>query len=89
MKLFEDRIGQHASKCTAEQHSFGMSEAERNRRIQEEAKRNALNVDIGIFLIIKINIAICRIWCIDGSVAWCMSLRIMAWVLGLCRCISL
>ncbi|VDN08177.1 unnamed protein product [Thelazia callipaeda] len=37
------RIGQHASKCTAEQHSFGMSEAERVKRLQEEAKKNALN----------------------------------------------
>ncbi|VDN58698.1 unnamed protein product [Dracunculus medinensis] len=46
IRKVSDRIGQHASKCTAEQHSFGMSEAERNRRIQEEAKRNALNVDI-------------------------------------------
>uniref|UniRef100_A0A915BPH7 Exocyst complex component n=2 Tax=Parascaris univalens TaxID=6257 RepID=A0A915BPH7_PARUN len=40
------RIGQHASKCTAEQHSFGMSEAERNKRIQDEAKRNAQNIQI-------------------------------------------
>ncbi|VDK43756.1 unnamed protein product [Anisakis simplex] len=40
------RIGQHASKCTAEQHSFGMSDAERNKRIQDEAKRNAENVSV-------------------------------------------
>ncbi|VDN34027.1 unnamed protein product [Gongylonema pulchrum] len=40
------RIGQHASKCTAEQHSFGMTEAERTKRMQEEARKNALNGDV-------------------------------------------
>ncbi|MFH4980881.1 hypothetical protein AB6A40_007590 [Gnathostoma spinigerum] len=40
------RIGQHASKCTAEQHSFGFTQAEKNRKIQEEATRNAHNVQI-------------------------------------------
>uniref|UniRef100_A0A0N5ALF3 Exocyst complex component n=1 Tax=Syphacia muris TaxID=451379 RepID=A0A0N5ALF3_9BILA len=40
------RIGQHASKCTAEQHSFGLYEVERNRKIQEEAKRSAESIHI-------------------------------------------
>ncbi|KAL3981604.1 Exocyst complex subunit Sec15-like family protein [Acanthocheilonema viteae] len=40
------RIGQHASKCTAEQHSFGMTEAERVKRLQEETKKNAVNGDV-------------------------------------------
>ncbi|VDD94048.1 unnamed protein product [Enterobius vermicularis] len=40
------RIGQHASKCTAEQHSFGFYETDRNKRIQEEAKRNVESVQI-------------------------------------------
>lgn len=48
---FSGRIGQHASRCTAEQHSFGMTEAERVKRLQEEAKKNAVNGDVGRFLI--------------------------------------
>lgn len=44
------RIGQHASKCTAEQHSFGMTEAERVKRLQEEAKKNVVNGDIVLSL---------------------------------------
>uniref|UniRef100_A0A1I7X919 Vps54_N domain-containing protein n=1 Tax=Heterorhabditis bacteriophora TaxID=37862 RepID=A0A1I7X919_HETBA len=37
------RIGRHASRCTAEQHSFGVSEMERTRRLQQEAKQMTKN----------------------------------------------
>ncbi|EPB79119.1 putative exocyst complex subunit Sec15 [Ancylostoma ceylanicum] len=42
------RIGRHASRCTAEQHSFGVSEAERARRLQQEAKQKLVDVEIAV-----------------------------------------
>ncbi|WKX95838.1 hypothetical protein Q1695_012353 [Nippostrongylus brasiliensis] len=42
------RIGRHASKCTAEQHSFGVSEMERARRLQQEAKQKCPDVEIAV-----------------------------------------
>ncbi|KAK6732570.1 hypothetical protein RB195_016751 [Necator americanus] len=42
------RIGRHASRCTAEQHSFGVSETERARRLQQEAKQKLVDVEIAV-----------------------------------------
>ncbi|GMT35890.1 hypothetical protein PFISCL1PPCAC_27187, partial [Pristionchus fissidentatus] len=42
------RVGLHACKCTAEMHSFGISEADRVRKLQEEARKNAVNVKVAI-----------------------------------------
>ncbi|CAJ0608267.1 unnamed protein product [Cylicocyclus nassatus] len=42
------RIGRHASRCTAEQHSFGVSEAERAQRLQQEAKQKLVDVEIAV-----------------------------------------
>ncbi|GMT06850.1 hypothetical protein PENTCL1PPCAC_29024, partial [Pristionchus entomophagus] len=42
------RIGLHACKCTAEMHSFGVSEADRVRKLQEEARKNAVSVNVAI-----------------------------------------
>ncbi|GMR61873.1 hypothetical protein PMAYCL1PPCAC_32068, partial [Pristionchus mayeri] len=42
------RIGLHANKCTAEMHSFGVSEADRVRKLQEEARKNAVSVKVAI-----------------------------------------
>nr|CDJ86544.1 Exocyst complex subunit Sec15 domain containing protein [Haemonchus contortus]CDJ96443.1 Exocyst complex subunit Sec15 domain containing protein [Haemonchus contortus] len=42
------RIGRHASRCTAEQHSFGVSEAERARKLQQEAKQKFVDVEIAV-----------------------------------------
>lgn len=55
---FKGRIGQHASKCTAEQHSFGFYETDRNKRIQEEAKRNVESVQIGQMRLSEFYIAV-------------------------------
>ncbi|CAL2051197.1 unnamed protein product [Caenorhabditis brenneri] len=48
IKKVAGRIGKHASKDTAEQHSFGVTDAERARKIQEEARKNASNVEIEV-----------------------------------------
>ncbi|KAF8363690.1 sec-15, partial [Pristionchus pacificus] len=42
------RIGVHACKCTAEMHSFGVSEADRVRKLQEEARKNVVSVKVAI-----------------------------------------
>ncbi|CAB3400449.1 unnamed protein product [Caenorhabditis bovis] len=48
IKKVAGRIGKHASKCTAEQHSFGVTDADKARKLQEEAKKNASNVEIEV-----------------------------------------
>ncbi|CAI5453981.1 unnamed protein product [Caenorhabditis angaria] len=48
IKKVAGRIGKHASKCTAEQHSFGVTDADRAKRLQEEARKNASSVEIEV-----------------------------------------
>ncbi|CAD6187134.1 unnamed protein product [Caenorhabditis auriculariae] len=48
IKKVAGRIGKHASRCTAEQHSFGISDAERTRKLQEEAKLNSGRMEIQV-----------------------------------------
>uniref|UniRef100_A0A1I7TR37 Exocyst complex component n=1 Tax=Caenorhabditis tropicalis TaxID=1561998 RepID=A0A1I7TR37_9PELO len=48
IKKVAGRIGKHAIKYTAEQHSFGVTDAEQTRKIQEEARKNASNVEIEV-----------------------------------------
>ncbi|CAJ0575891.1 unnamed protein product, partial [Mesorhabditis spiculigera] len=46
IKKVAKRIGRHASQCTSEQHSFGTTDAERTKLLQEDTKKKSADYQV-------------------------------------------